>query len=38
LIIEAVLAAIEKHKSLLARQVETFALRFKIGKEKLTVA
>src|SRR5271154_3283607 len=38
LIIEAALAAIEKHKALPARQAETFALRVKIGTEKLTVA
>jgi hypothetical protein len=35
---EAALAAIEKHKSLLARQAKTFALRFKIRTDKLTVA
>jgi hypothetical protein len=31
LIMEAALAAIKKHKSLPARQAETFASRFKIG-------
>jgi len=38
LIMEAALAAIEKHKALLAGQADTFASRFKIGTEKLTVA
>jgi hypothetical protein len=38
LIMEAALAAIEKHKTLPAGQAETFASRFKIGTEKLAVA
>jgi hypothetical protein len=38
LIIEAALAAIEKHKCLPAGQAEIFASKFKIGTDKLTVA
>jgi hypothetical protein len=38
LIIEAALAAIEKHKSLLVGQAENFASKFKIGIDKLAVA
>jgi hypothetical protein len=38
LIMEAALAAIEKHKALPAGQAENFASRFKIGTDKLTVA
>jgi hypothetical protein len=38
LIIEAALAAIEKHKSLPAGQAESFASKFKIGTDKLAVA
>jgi hypothetical protein len=38
LIIKAVLVAIKKHKALPARQAENFALRFKIGTDKLTLA
>jgi hypothetical protein len=38
LIIEAALAAIEKHKSLPARQAKNFASKFKIGTDKLAVA
>jgi hypothetical protein len=37
LIIEAALAVIEKHKSLLAKQAENFALKFKIRIDKLAV-
>jgi hypothetical protein len=35
---EAALATIKKHKALPARQAENFALRFKIGTDKLNVA
>lgn len=38
MIIKAVLVTIKKHKALSARQVKSFALRFKIGTDKLTVA
>jgi hypothetical protein len=38
LIIEAALAAIEKHKSLPAKQAENFAFKFKIGTDKLAAA